>query len=217
MTEAKQVVLIAINTMRARLTVVGFNLAIITFQLSIMPRIPGAAQLPNVAIPLHIASDITLLIGLALSVIAMVCFIVSSQFDRDGTCDHWSLLAGDLFMYLALAHSVAGFFGPVLHLIGQATLQVPPEAVELATVRMAAVVIGGFAWFVATYVGPIVSLFRSPFGRRVTITLGVLYIVLLLLAAHVSAMGARLEAGLADIVIDPVPTVFNELLQPLRW
>ena len=90
MAEARQTVQIAVNTMRARLTVVGFNLAIITFQLSTIPRLPGAVELPNMAIPLHIVSDISLLIGLALSVIAMVSFIISSQFNQEGTCNHWS-------------------------------------------------------------------------------------------------------------------------------
>jgi len=33
---------IAVNVMRARLTVVGFNLAIIAFQLGVLPKLPGA-------------------------------------------------------------------------------------------------------------------------------------------------------------------------------
>ena len=217
MTEARQTVQIAVNTMRARLTVVGFNLVIITFQLSTIPQLPGAVELPNTSIPLHIASDISLLIGLALSVIAIVSFIISSQFNRAGTCDHWSLLAGDLFMYQALAYSVAGFFAPTLHLLGQATINLPPEAGELIIVRMAAVVAGGFAWFLAAYVGPAVSLLRSPFGKRITMTLGCFYLLLLLLTAHFSAQVVLLEAVLRDTPVDTVPTLFSELFQPLRW
>lgn len=217
MSEARQPVRIAINVMRARLTVVGFNLAIITFQISIIPQFPGAIQLPNAAIPLHIVSDIALLIGFALSIVAMVSFIVSSQFDREGCCNHWSLLAGDLFMYLALAHSVAGFFGPILHVLDQATLNVAPQAGELQTVRIAALIAGGFAWVVAIYVGPAVSLFRSPFGRRVTVTLGGMYLLLLLLAAYVNTQAVRLEAARNNVAVDPEPTWLNELYQPLRW
>ena len=217
MSEGRQPVRIAVNVMRARLTVVGFNLAIITFQISVTPRFPGAIQLPNMAMPLHIVTDITLLIGLALSVIAMACFIASSQLDNEGICTHWSLLAGDLFMYLALAHSVGGFFSPVLHLLDQATLNVPPEVWELTIVRMGVIVTGGSAWFITAYAGPFVSLLRSPFGRRITTTLGVFYLLLLLLTAYINMQAVRLEATRSGIAAEPEPTLFNELLQPLRW
>ncbi len=216
MSEARPV-RVAINVMRARLTVVGFTLVIITFQLSVVGRLPGAVELPNTGIALHIVSDIALLIGLALSLIAMVSFIASSQFDQQGSCNHWALLAGDLLMYLALAHCVAGFFGPVLYVLDQATLSVASQAAELSTVRMAAVVAGGCAWFVVTYVGPLVSLLRSPFGKRVTIILGSLYLLLLLSTAHIGAQSIRLDASLNGIVLSPAPTWFSELLQPLRW
>ena len=109
MAEQREPVRIAVNVMRARLTVVAFNLAIITFQLGVLHRLPGAVRLTEAGTPLHLGSDITLLMGLGLSVIAMVSFMMSCAFDEQGTCSHWSLLAGDLFMYLGLAHSVSGF------------------------------------------------------------------------------------------------------------
>jgi hypothetical protein len=52
--------------------VVAFNLAIITFQLSVLPRLPGAVRLPEAGTPLHLGADITLLMGLGLCVIAMI-------------------------------------------------------------------------------------------------------------------------------------------------
>jgi len=204
--------------MRARLTVVGFNLAIITFQISVTPRFPGAIQLPNAAMPLHIVTDVTLLIGLALSVIAMVCFIASSQLDNEGICTHWSLLAGDLFMYLALAHSIGGFFSPVLHLLDQATLTISQQAAELAMIRTGVVVTGGAAWLISVYVGPLVSLLRSPFSKRITIILAGLYILLVLSTAYINMQAVRLETMLsATNTAGPEPTLINELIQPLRW
>ena len=47
---------------------------------------------------------------------------MSSELDEQGACTHWSLLAGDLFMYLGLAHSVSGFFGPTANLLVYLTM-----------------------------------------------------------------------------------------------
>ena len=101
--------------------------------------------------------------ALALSVVALVSFILSSALDREGTCDHWALLLGDLFMYFGLAHSVAGFFGPFIGTLGRVAANLPDHGAEMASVRVAVAFAGGGAWFLATYLGPIVSLLRSPF------------------------------------------------------
>ncbi len=208
---------IAVNVMRARLTVVGFNIAVITFQLSLIPRLAGGIRLPGANVPLHLEADVALLVGLGLSIIAMVCFIASSALDHEGICTHWSLLAGDLFMYLGLAQSVSGFFGPIVQILNPVTLDVPRQMTELITVRMAIVIVGGGAWLFATYLGPAVSLLRSPFGRRTTVALGVAYLLLLLSLAHVSAQAVRLEMARDASSTKPPPTLLNELVKPLRW
>ena len=208
---------IAINVMRARLTLVGFNLAIITFQLGLLPRFPGAIKFPNTTVPVHLGTDITLLMGLGLSVIAMVSFILSSAFDEQGTCTHWTILVGDVFMYLGLAQSVSGFFSPFMQVLNQVTLDLPAQAQELATVRMGLLFAGGCAWFLAAYLGPAVSLLRSPFEWRITIAVGVAYLLVLLLLAYLGSQAVALEAARAGIEVSPAPTLLNELLQPLRW
>ena len=82
---------------------------------------------------------------------------------------------------------------------------------------MAVAVVGGLAWSCAVYVGPAVSLLRSPFGWRITTLLGGAYLLLLLATAHVSAQAVRLEAARAGIEALPGPTLLDELVQPLRW
>ena len=208
---------VAVNVMRARLTVVGFNIAVITFQLSEIPRISAGIRLPGANIPLHLEADIALMAGLGLSIIAMVCFITSSAFDHEGTCTHWSLLAGDLFMYLGLAHSVSGFFAPLVQILDPVTLDAQQQMTELTIVRTAIVVVGGAAWLSASYLGPAVSLLRSPFGRGITVALGIAYLVLLVSLAHVSAQAVRLEIARDAKSTKPPPTLLNELVQPLRW
>lgn len=217
MAGGRQPVRIAINVMRARLTVVGFNLAIITFQLSAIGRLPGAVTLPNLDLPVHLESDIALLIGLGLSVMAMICFIASSAFDHEGMCTHWSLLAGDLLMYLGLAQSVAGFFGPMIATLDQAALDLPDQITELSVTRLAVGGIGGVAWLSAVYLGPAVTLMRSPFGWRITVSLGAGYLLLLLAVAYVSAQASRLEVARAGLEPEAPSTLLDELVQPLWW
>ena len=77
---------VAITTMRARLTILGFNLAIITFQISNTRGLGGGTRLEGFATTVHLSTGTVLLIGLALSIAAMVVFIASSMPDREGTC-----------------------------------------------------------------------------------------------------------------------------------
>lgn len=209
---------IAVNIMRARLTVVGFNLTIIALQLSRLNDFPGGIELPTLKHSVHLEPSVALLMGMGLSIFAMVSFITSSAFDRDGGhCDHWTLLAGDLFMYAALAHTVAGFFGPLMLVLNQITLDPAHQIGGLATLQTAIAILGGGAWLSAMYLGPVVSLLRSPFGRNATITLGVAYLLLVCSLAYVSAQAVKIELARNPNIGKPPPTVLNELIQPLRW
>ena len=120
-------------------------------------------------------------------------------------------------MYLGLAHSVSGFFDPIADIFNPTALDAPDQAAELALVHAAIVFVGGLAWFSATYVGPAISLLRSPFGRPVTAALGGVYLALLVALMYVSTHALRLEAARAGVDATPPPTLLGEFLQPLRW
>ena len=59
---------VAINTMRARLTILGFNLAIITFQLSNTHGLGGGTRIEGFETTVHFSTGAVLLTGLALSI-----------------------------------------------------------------------------------------------------------------------------------------------------
>ena len=158
---------VAVNTMRARLTILGFNLAITTFQITNTRGLPGGSHLDGFETTVYFSAVAVLLTGVALSIASMVTFIAASTLDREGTCDHRALLAGDLLMYLALAQTVVGFFGPYLHLLEAVPMVTEAEHQALSIVRIGIVVAGSTAWILTTYAGPIVALARSP-HRRVT-------------------------------------------------
>ena len=202
---------VAINVMRARLTVVAFNLAVVSLQLAVLPKLPGAVQMPGSSLSLHLGTDINLLLGLALSIISLVLFIASSQLDEQGNCTHPSLVAGDLFMYLGLAQSASGFFAPFTALLGQTGL---PEA---ESVRLALMMTGGSAWFLAMYLGPVVSLCRSPFNRTINLGLWLGYVILLALVALVSGQGAVLQAAHSGESLGGLAAFSGALVAPFNW
>jgi len=208
---------VAINVMRARLTVIGFNIAIVSFQIAHLSRIPGGLKVYGLDHPVHVAAYITLFMALALSLTAMIAFVVSNALDEVGVCTHWSLVVGDLLMYLGLAHTVAGFFAPLAKSIDIFAARLPDQLTEVSILHAASVIAGGVAWFLATYVGPAVSLVRSPFERRINIALGLAFLVLLLTLSWVSSHAARLEAAGSGEKPGLIIGILWELVQPLRW
>ena len=69
----------------------------------------------------------------------------------------------------------------------------------------------------AVYVGPLVSLVRSPFHRRTNIVLGTAYLVVLLVLCWISAQTVRVEAAVPADEPGLIFSVLRELVQPLRW
>jgi hypothetical protein len=206
---------VAVNVMRARLTVIGFNITIVSFQITQLYRTEGGLRVPGIDHAVHVEADMALFMALALSLIALVAFIMSSEYDEVGVCTHWSLVAGDLLMYLALAHTVAGFFQPWTTALDIFTTKVPDQAAQIGTLRAAMAIAGGAAWFLAAYAGPVVALVRSPFQRHTNIALSFGYLVLLFVLAYVNAQAVGVEtAGDAPGLIY---SVLREFVQPLRW
>jgi hypothetical protein len=217
MPENPKPVRVAVNVMRARLTVIGFNIAIVSFQIVNLYGISGGIRVPGMGHVVHVGASMALFMALALSLIALVAFLMSSAFDEVGVCTHWSLVAGDLLMYLGLAHTVAGFFAPLTTSIEIFSAKLPDHASEIAILHTASLVAGGVAWFLATFAGPAVSLVRSPFHRRTNIALGVAYLVVLLALSWVSSHAARVGAAGSGDAPGFVISVLRELVQPFRW
>jgi hypothetical protein len=217
MPENRGPVRIAVNVMRARLTVIGFNIAIVSFQIVQLYRTSGGLRVPGIDHAVHVEADMALFMALALSIIALVAFIMSSEYDEVGVCTHWSLVVGDLLMYLALAHTVAGFFQPWNAALDIFATKLSDQAAQIATLHAAMAIAGGTAWFLAAYAGPAVALVRSPFQRHTNIALGIGYLAVLLILAWVSSHAVRVEASVSGKEAGLAFSVLRELVQPFRW
>ena len=126
-------------------------------------------------------------------------------------------MVGDLLMYLALAHTLSGFFGPLAESIDAVAGNLTDKASEFSILKAATIGAGGIGWFLAVYAGPLVSLLRSPFDRRINIVLGFAYLSLLLVLCWVSAQTVRVEAAVSADGPGVIFSVLRELVQPLRW
>jgi hypothetical protein len=219
MTENRKPMRIAINVMRARLTVIGFNIAVVSFQINRLFSFSaaGGLKVPGIGHTVHVVADMALFLSLALSMFALLVFIMSSSFDEVGICTHWSLIAGQLLMFLALAQTTAGFFEPLVTTIETVAAKFPDKASEFHILRSGAIVAGGGAWFLATYGGPIVSLVRSPFHRRTNIAFGVAYLLILLVLCWITAQTVRVESVVSGDEPGLIFSLLRELVQPLRW
>jgi len=217
MSEDYKPVRVAVNVMRARLTAIGFNIAIVSFQINELTRVSGGLSVPGVDHSVHVGASMALFMALGLSMIALVLFIMSGSLDEVGYCTHWSLLAGDLFMYLALAYTITGFFQPLSGSIEDIASKLPGEAAGISVLHLTVLITGGLGWFLATYIGPTVSLLRSPFNNRINTTLGMVYVVVLLVLYWVNANSLQVETLGDEEGSRLMVAVLKEMVQPFRW
>ena len=207
---------VAINAIRARLTILGFNLAITTFQINNMRGLGGGTRIDGLELALHLGTGTVLLTGVALSIASMVAFITSSALDREGTCDHWTLLAGDLLMYLALAQTVVGFFGPYMHLLEEMSMRTADGEEALSVIWIGMAVAGSAPWILAIYVGPIVSLVRSPHDRVTKLLHAAGYLGALICISRVWSAAQQIEGG--ALSRDGLASAwFSAFVAPLFW
>ena len=217
MPEGYKPVRVHIRPMQLRLSVIGFNKAIVSFQIAQLSRTAGGLKLPEIGHTVHVVADLQLYMALALSFLALLALIVSSEIDETGGCTHWSLIAGDLLMYMAVAHTLSGLFGSQAATIETVGGALPHKASEIHILKSASSVTGACAWFLATYVGPIVSLVRSPFKRRNNIALGIAYLLVLLVFSWLTAQTLKVESAVSSNQPGMMVSVLRELVQPLRW
>lgn len=208
---------IAVNVMRSRLTVIGFNIAIVSFQIGKLYRAVGGISIAGVDHPVHVVADVELYMALALSLISLIAFIMSCEFDEVGTCTSWTLIAGDVLMYLALAYTIAGFFEPLGEAIRNVTAHLPEQSAQTLILQKSVLMAGGLAWFLAMYCGPLVSLKRSPFPRVTNLALGMCYFIVVLILSWVNAQAAIVEAAGPGSNATATGLILKELVQPLQW
>lgn len=201
--------------MRARLTVIGFNIAVVSFQLVRLKSLPGGVDFSGLENPIHVGSHVSLLLAIPVSMAAIVGYIFSSEYDETGTCSSWTIVAADLLMFMGLALTIAGFFAPLDDSLDIMAAGASSQSAHLAILHDSLLFTGGVSWFLAAYVGPIRALWQSPFPRMTNTCLAIAYLVvfgyLSLISASANAIDANSTAGVT------LAQWLMEFVQPFRW
>jgi len=206
---------IAVNVMRARLTVIGFNIAVVSFQLNRLSLMPGGVDVPGLQDPFHAGSHVSLLLAIPVSMAAIVGYIFSSEFDEVGTCTSWSIVAADILMYMGLALTIAGFFSPIGDALDAVEANADDQASHMIFVTQALIFTGGVSWFLAAYVGPVRALLRSPFPRMTNFYLSVAYLVVFSFLGFISASANAVDENNTAAIT--LAQWLMEFVQPFRW
>ena len=206
---------IAVNVMRARLTVIGFNIAVVSFQLDRLKTLPGGVNLSGLESPIHVGSHVSLLLAIPVSMAAIVGYIFSSRYDEIGICTSWSIVAADILMFMGLALTIAGFFSPLESSMDVMVAGAAEQSAHLLILHDSLLILGGISWFLAAYVGPVRALWQSPFPRVTNICLAFGYLVIFSYLGLISATANAIDAGSTGGLT--IAQLAIEFVQPLRW
>jgi hypothetical protein len=201
--------------MRARLTVIGFNIAVVSFQLERLSVMPGGVDIPGFHDPFHAGSHVSLLLAIPVSMAAIVGYIFSSEYDEIGTCTSWSIVAADILMYLGLALTIAGFFSPLSLALDIVEANPSSRSIHLIFVTESLILAGGISWFLAAYVGPIRALSKSPFPRLINFCLTLAYLMVFGYLGFISASANAVDMNSASAIT--LAQWLMEFVQPFRW
>ncbi len=153
---------IALNVTRTRVTVLVFNLSIISFMFSILAtKSPSADSLP------HVSTSVALLMGFFLTLLGLWLLLLSQDWDEIGLSRPISFTLGTMTTYLALSQTVTAFVHEYLIRTMNNTLQT--EAADTLhgfaglsnTGLLMILIMGGVIWILITYIGPLGAIRKS--------------------------------------------------------
>ena len=79
---------IAVSVMRAGLTVIGFNIAVVSFQLERLQTLPGGFNVSGLKYSIHVGSHVSLLLAIPVSMVASLATYFPADMTRSASADH---------------------------------------------------------------------------------------------------------------------------------
>ena len=172
---------IALNVTRTRVTVLVFNLTIISLMLSMMVARGETGEHQGTA---HLTSYAALFVGFCLTLVGIFWLLFSQNLDAQGLSRPWPFTLGSITTYLALSQTVTAFmheylvgFESVVEAVRPGVAQRAQGVVQLSALELDALgqapllvlfIMGGAIWVLITYIAPLSTGLRSPVrgGRR---------------------------------------------------
>jgi hypothetical protein len=214
---------IATNVTRTRITVLVFNLTIITFMYSMLVTVDASPD--HLA---HLSTSVALYVGFCLTLLGLWLLLVSQDWDEEGLSRPLPFTLGSMTNYLALSQTVTA----VLH---ESLLKVTSEvkasrsigvdgAASLLgldalgdTTLLVLLVMGAAVWILITYIAPAIAIVDSPVrgGRRWL--LAGYYLALQIPIYWVYSKAWQLEYAPADQTADGLSLFALQFVQPVLW
>ena len=215
---------IALNVARTRVTVLAFNLTIISLMLSQKAAHRTTADGCAIA---HLTSDVALYSGFCLTLLGLFWLLSSQHCDAEGLSRPWQFTLGAMTTYLALSQTVTAFMHEYLVDIKSAvepsrlTIESSPSLVRLDvlgdTELLILVVMGGGVWVLTSYAGPLIAVLKSPVrGRRRWLFVAYCFAIHLPIY-WVYASAWRQEYVPADQDTNLLKSFVVQFVQPLLW
>ena len=206
---------ISLNVTRTRVTLLGFNLSVVAFLSAMILEARGEAAFTH-----HLPGMASLFLSFALSFLSAICLLSSQEIDREGHSRPLLFSIGDVLMYVALSQSLAAMMRSSLSAIDKTV-----EHVDItyasdnagSVVLMILAAVGVAAWMLTIYVGPAVSIRRSPTEGKSKLTVIAVYALTVLLTFAVATDAHMVQDAVLN---DPEPVwkIFLwQFMQPLTW
>ncbi len=217
---------VPINVTRARITVLGFALALCLFASSTLLSIGQAYRFS--AVWVFLPSFVALSLGFSLTLVAMLLFVNALRLDSGGAGRIWPFSFGELLMYLALSQVLAGGIQYlatglmfVFHNVPQRT-GLDPEQIELLMplaeqLTFWLTLCAGMGWLATMYAAPVYFVIRNPLPWNRKWLLAVTYLVLLIVVSWISAIPYQLHARAAGKQENLAAHFAGQFAQPLLW
>jgi len=194
---------IDLNVGRSRLSILAIVLALFLFGAGLFVSL--GQQYEVRAVWLFLTSFVPITLGFALTVAALMIFLLSQRLGARGSCEIWSFCVGELLMYVALAQALSGCLQNfVIAITG--VLRVTPQELALApeiarevgglSSRLSSLLllVTGLVWGSIVYAAPVLFLLRIGLPRKGKWLLGAAYLVLLVVVFWVSAFPYQIKA-----------------------
>ena len=212
---------VALNVSRARLTFLGFVLAINVFAIGNVLEFSGGVVSERIILNLNIL--VSLFGSVAIGTVSAVLFLVSERFDPRGDSDIGIFAFAEMAMFIAIAQTLNGLVQEFLNIL-VFNLDRFAAAGAAAGMRGAGQLLedlvywtAGLAWSFVVYVAPVWSVTRIPTtAKRKYIYIGFYFTALAFLfflnaiAVRIAHLSAGLERSLLDVVI-------QQLWMPFLW
>jgi hypothetical protein len=216
---------VALNVTRTRVTVLAFNLTIISFMLSIKV---GKGDIAHQDVLPHLSSTVALFAGFCVTVLGLWWLLVSQNQDTQGLSKPWPFTFGSITTYLALSQTTSAFMHE--YLLGmKAVVNSAAQAISVPlsgavghgflepTAWLVLLLMGATIWFLITYVAPLLTVLKGPLAGRRAWVFAVYYLAIQVPIFWVYAKAWQLAALPGQAETSTMTAFALQFLQPLLW